>query len=352
MGNKENGYILEARTVYKGLKFAIGLSLLFSAILILTTLDKEEFYYAVNRVDLLLLIKISILMLINIASAGMKFKVMISATGNKISLREAMNLHLAGSFISNVTPMATGGGPFQIYFLIKRGINLGQGTMIVVTQFIMRIFFFTFASIIFFIFFNDLISPGVLPSYIFYLTIGVGFVITLSLIILSIVPAVSDFLIHLLFKNNFLKKLVKKSYKLKRWIVNGRRELREFHESMELLVSHKDKLFLLALSTIVFWTSIFLIIPVILNGLGHEPHYLRSYVMQTIFNLVIYYMPTPGASGVAEVGFASIFVSFIPRGIIGLVTFLWRFVTFYMILIIGGVVAFRELGWNRRQKDE
>jgi len=134
-------------------------------------------------------------------------------------------------------------------------------------------------------------------------------------------------------------------------IVKGREELREFHKSMELLAHHKLKVLLAIISTVVYWSSLFLIIPVILKGLGYEPYYLKSYVMQTIFNMVIPYMPTPGASGVAEVAFASIFISFIPKGIIGIVTFLWRFITFYFILIIGGFFALRELGWKRRKSN-
>ena len=67
---------------------------------------------------------------------------------------------------------------------------------------------------------------------------------------------------------------------------------------MKLLTEHKEKLALAALSTILYWSSLFMIIPVILRGLGYEPNYLRAYVMQTIFNLVIPYIPTPGASGV------------------------------------------------------
>ena len=45
----------------------------------------------------------------------------------------------------------------------------------------------------------------------------------------------------------------------------------------------------------------------------------------------------------AELGFASIFVSFIPRGIIGLVTFMAVY-QFYLVLIIGGFITFRNWG--------
>ncbi|MFW6022492.1 MAG: lysylphosphatidylglycerol synthase transmembrane domain-containing protein [Halanaerobiaceae bacterium] len=347
--NKTN--IVDAAAVFKGLKIAISLSLLFSAILILMTLDKAAFIKAVDSINIITILKVIILILINFIAAGLKFKIMVSATGNYISLYTGVKLYLAGAFISNVTPMATGGGPFQIYFLHKRGINLGQGTMVILTQFILRIFFFTTGSLVFFVFFKDYISPGILPGYLFYIAFGVGFLITISLIIFSIVPGISEALINLLFKINFIRKFVTKHYKIKKLIAKGRLELREFHQSMELLIEHKMKVFWTAVSTIIYWTAIFMIIPVILMGMGYEPYFFKAYVMQTIFNLIIPYMPTPGASGIAEVGFASIFISFIPRGIIGIVTFMWRFATFYLILVIGGFYAIRELGWKRRKTD-
>lgn len=351
MDNKKTSTVLKPKTIFKGLRIAISVSLLFSAGLILMTLDQEALQKALSSISPRIIFELMILLTINFISAGFRFKIMVKTTGNNISLLDGIILYLAGSFISNVTPMATGGGPFQVYFLHKRGINIGQGTMVVLTQFIFRIFFFTAASIIFLFFFRWAISPGILPDYLFYLAFGIGFLITTSLIIFSIVPGSIKIMIGWVFKINYVRNFTKNNYWVKRLLAKGRIELREFHNSMKLLIKHKMKVMLAGLSTLVYWTSLFMIIPIILKGLGYDPHYFRSYVMQTIFNLVIPYMPTPGASGIAEVGFASLFISFIPRGIIGIVTFLWRFTTFYLILLIGGFFAMRELGWKRRKEN-
>ncbi|NLM96520.1 MAG: flippase-like domain-containing protein [Halanaerobiaceae bacterium] len=350
IGEKRNIF-LDASTIFKGLKIAITLSLLFSAVLILMTFEPETLIYALNSLSPVIILEILVLLLINFVAAGLEFTITVSLIGHHISILDGVKLYLAGAFISNVTPMATGGGPFQIYFLHKRGIPIGQSTMVILTKFLLRLIFFTFFSIIFFIFFNKLISPGVLPRSVFYLGIGAGFLIAISLILFSIVPAISDKLLNFLFKIEKLRKFIRKNYKIKKFVVKGRKELREFHKSMKLLTENKGKLALAALTTILYWSSLYMIIPVILRGLGYEPNYLRAYVMQTILNMVIPYFPTPGASGVAELGFASIFVSFIPRGIIGIVTFFWRFVTFYLILIIGSIFVVREMGWKRRKAD-
>lgn len=342
---------LDAGKVLRGLKITIGLSLLFSAIVILATFDKDVFLKAVNSLTPLIILEVLILLTINFLAAGMEVKIMINATGNRISLFEGVKSFLVSSFASNVTPMATGGGPFQIYYLHKRGINLGQATMVVLAKFVLRSFYFTFSSIFFMIFFNEFISPGAVPDNLFYLCIGLGFLIAIAIIAFCLSPKLIDYLLKCLFRFERVRKLVKRNYRLKRLLVRGRKELQEFHHSLELLAQHKRSVFLAACCTFLYWTSLFLVVPVILKGLGYEPNFLQSYIMLTIFNLIIPYMPTPGASGMAELGFASIFVSFIPRGIIGLVTFLWRFISFYLVLIIGGFITFRELGWERRKNN-
>jgi hypothetical protein len=344
------GKVIDIGKVFRGLRIAIVLSLLISAILILLTLDSNSLKNALNSIKPQIIIYLLITLFLSWLAAGLGLKIMITTIGGNLTLKEGIVLYLSGSFISYVTPFATGGGPFQVYLLHKKGINIGQATMVILTQFVLRIIFFTFAGTIFLLFFNHLISPGAVPPYIFYLAFGTGFLITTSLIIFSLVPRITDKIVGKLFKIDKLRNFVKNNYKAKKLLAKIRIEIREFHESMELLSQYKLKLLLSGLCTFFYWSTLFMVIPLILIGLGLEPHFFRAYVMQTIFNLVIPYMPTPGASGIAEVGFASVFISFIPKGLIGIVTILWRFITFYLILIIGGFFALRELGWKRRKK--
>ena len=119
-----------------------------------------------------------------------------------------------------------------------------------------------------------------------------------------------------------------------------------------VLIKKKNELVLGGLFTVLFWACLFTVIPVLLMGMGAEPHFFKAYVMQTILYLVLPYMPTPGASGIAEVGCASIFVAFIPSNLIGLVVFGWRLFTFHLVLIIGGFFALREIGKNRSNEND
>ena len=50
------------------------------------------------------------------------------------------------------------------------------------------------------------------------------------------------------------------------------------------------------------------------------------------------FVATPGGMGGAEAAFALVMTGFIPTGMLSLVTFVWRFATFYLALLIGAVV--------------
>lgn len=338
--------VIDKETIFKGLRFAIIVSLLISGLLILFTIDRKSLQRIFINIQPQFLLYVLLIMLANWFIGGLRLKILIKTIGNNISLKDSIMVYLAGAFVSNVTPFASGGGPFQIYFLHKKGINVGQSSTAIVIQFVLRLFFFGLMTPIFLIFFNWAISPGVIPVFLFYLAFGFGMVFSFGIIILILVPQIMDKLINLVFNIKKVKKFFRNNGRAKRWLVKARTELREFRYSLEVLSQYWGRLFLVGLTTVVFWSLMFMVIPVLLKGFGVKPHFFRAYIMQTIFYLILPYMPSPGASGVAEIGFASLFVSFIPEDLIGLATFGWRLATFYLVLLVGGVIALHEISKN------
>src|SRR6056297_1737357 len=342
---------IDRKTLYRGLRIAVILSLIISTIIIIITIDEDTLQRVLKNLEPKYILIILGLLLINIIAAGQRIRVMIKSIDRPLSLMDCMIIHISGAFVSNVTPFSSGGGPFQIYFLHKKGVNVGKASTAVVTNFLLRLFYFGILTPIFLIFFNEYISAGVLPDYIFYLAFGMGVLISVGIILLTLIPKIGDKLTDYVLNINKINNFIKKSYKAKRWLVKSRRELRDFRRSFGILRKNKKSLFWGDFYTIVFWSSMFMIMPVVLMSFGAEPHFLQAYIMQTIFYLMLPYSPTPGASGVAEIGFASLFVAFIPSDIVGLVTFGWRLFTFYTILVIGGIFALREIS-KRRNNNE
>ena len=77
----------------------------------------------------------------------------------------------------------------------------------------------------------------------------------------------------------------------------------------------------------------------ILRGLNQHLPY-ASVILKQIFLLMAgFFFPTPGAEGMMEGGFLLLFRGGIPQHIIGIFTILWRFVTYYVVVIAGGIAT-------------
>ena len=341
---------IDKQTIIKGLRFTVIVSLIFSAAIIFYTIDLEALDKLIDKIKYRYLLYMLLVMMTNWLFAGLRLKLLVTTIGDTISLLDSMIVYLGGSFVSFVTPFASGGGPYQVYFLHKKGVNVGKSSTVIVIQFVLRLFFFGTLTPIFFLFFNNQISAGAVPNYIFYLAFGLGMIISAGIIILTLIPEVMDKLISLILSIKKLKKFLKNNYTAKKYLVKARQELNEFRESLLILSKNKFRLFVASVYTIIYWSLMFLIMPLILKGMGLEPDFFKAYIMQTIIYLILPYMPTPGASGIAEIGFASLFVAFIPKSIVGIVTFGWRLYTFYLILLVGGFIAIYEI--NRSTGDE
>jgi hypothetical protein len=92
--------------------------------------------------------------------------------------------------------------------------------------------------------------------------------------------------------------------------------------------------------------SLFSVLPVLAWSMGFPIPYLQAFMAQSVFLFILYFVPTPGASGVAEGGGAALFSLLLPWNMAGLMAILWRFFTEYLAIIMGAAVAVRMLGWG------
>ena len=96
--------------------------------------------------------------------------------------------------------------------------------------------------------------------------------------------------------------------------------------------------------------SQFLVAPMILAGLGCNVKIMNTFMIQAVLNFMLYYVPTPGGSGISEgVGYA-LFSPFVPPSIIGIFLVIWRFLTNYLWTIIGGLNTAKSIGMKHLEE--
>ena len=62
-----------------------------------------------------------------------------------------------------------------------------------------------------------------------------------------------------------------------------------------------------------------------------------------LLQIIVMIPTTPGSSGVAELGASALFSSFVNVSILGVFIVLWRFITYYLNIIISGVFQYKVL---------
>ena len=81
---------------------------------------------------------------------------------------------------------------------------------------------------------------------------------------------------------------------------------------------------------------IYAVVPCLLLGLGVTNADWYTVMGRMIFlNMLLYFSPTPGGSGIAEGGFVLLFSSVVPAGTVGIVAVCWRLIAEYLPFLIG-----------------
>jgi len=105
------------------------------------------------------------------------------------------------------------------------------------------------------------------------------------------------------------------------------------------------------LFTALFLLSLFSFPALLMHSLGYTVDYVVSLGLLVVTTFVMYFSPTPGASGISEGVFGSFFRDILSGNHLVLVTLSWRFLTIYLGMIIGLIVLQRELIKDRRNPE-
>ncbi|NLB84053.1 MAG: flippase-like domain-containing protein, partial [Synergistaceae bacterium] len=100
------------------------------------------------------------------------------------------------------------------------------------------------------------------------------------------------------------------------------------------------------LLSILHLLCIFSVLPCLIASVGLPFEFLQTLLAQAVFMFLLYFVPTPGASGVAEGGGAALFGLLVPWNMAGVMAIAWRFFTEYLAIGMGVFVAVKLLGWG------
>lgn len=338
------------RRVNIGLRVFLIITVLTIIVIGFLTLDKRT-WTALKKFNFGFLLLCFALWSLYIYMDGLRVQILSCALGKRVSIRTALSVITSGLFLAAVTPFQTGGLPVQLYILKKEDITIGKGSVVLLFRGILELLIFIFVVPLIFFHYRGLMTSNITQALMRYLFIIYGIVILLLTLLVFNPRTLKKALYRI---NFFLKR--RKIIKTKRLLRLFRRlflEVEDFRKSLRLYFSkQKFMLFLAFVVTVISYIALFLIVPVMLLGLGDKPPILEIIYLQLILKFLLFFVPTPGASGVSEAAFVSLLKRVSPVHLLGVVVVLWRLFTFYIGAAIGGFVIIRMLQRGEEEKIE
>ncbi len=256
----------------------------------------------------------------------------------KSTYGSSLKLCMIGQYYSAITPFSTGGQPVQIYSLVSEGVPVGTASSLFVNRFLIYQLVVTFYSLFMFLIrFNLLYNEAQL---------ALPFVIVGCLVNFAILIMIFGFLLNEKFVRNILSKSIRVLHKLK--IIKDiekseekmSKTLLDYKSSVEDMKKDKKTTFELILVSIAQLTIGFSITFFVYLALDFEMgHFLDIIAIQSLHYMAVSFMPTPGTAGAAEGGFYMLFKAVFPKKILSLALILWRFIDYYLRVMITGLVT-------------
>lgn len=252
-----------------------------------------------------------------------------------------------GQYFNCITPCASGGQPFQAYYLVKDGVSLSSAMTALLARFIVYQFALTVWSavllILRFSYFITELRPLMLLTIVGFL---VNLAVIVALFMLAFFNKLAVKISHAVLKLLHKLRLVK-NYDEKLEYIDG--EIRQYTDNFGFMKKQPALILKMLLYSSLQLLVYFSVSYVLYLGFGLSgADYLTVLSCQAFVLMISSFVPLPGALGAAEGSYAAFFIP-IFGSFTALSTFIWRVLTFYIPIASGLALT---LYLNRKSKSE
>lgn len=283
------------------------------------------------------LIAVFVLMVLYYLINAMNLTVFARVYKKDYKLSQGIVNSFAGVFFNGITPMASGGQFYQVYAFNKQGIKATFSSSILLMVFIVYqsvlVAYTTIIMILRFSYFSSIYSG-------FFSLAIVGFIINLAVISSLFLGAKSkklqDFFCNKVIKILAKFHIVKNYYETK---TNTERKLEGFRIELTLLQKNRSVLIKSIILNIFKLTLLYSIPFFCGKAMGVDlpwDCFLDLIGITSFVYMISDFVPLPGASGGSE-GTFYILLNIFLKGATSATLLVWRFSTYYVGLIVGGL---------------
>ena len=260
-------------------------------------------------------------------------------------MKKMFSLQLMIFFFNAITPFSTGGQPFQVYVLSKNKVPISEGTNSVIQETIIHQMAFMVVGLLMLII-NYIFKICELNHFLNLFLIA-GFLANALIVFLLFMVSYGKkidnllikFIINIFTKLNIIKN---KQEKINKW----NKYIEDFTVNSKTLLKDKFRFIKLLSLNILALICLYLVPLTILFSLGDNSFgTIESLVIVTFVSIISCYIPSPGGTGGQEYVFTLLFGTYLTNPLLGSLMILWRFITYYLPMIVGAIV----FNFNRRK---
>jgi glycosyltransferase 2 family protein len=247
--------------------------------------------------------------------------------GYRIPLRDVVRMILVVDLGGAVAPTAVGGEAFKWGMMLRHGIRPGAAASLVLLPKLEEGFFFLFALPAAIIISNSWRLPVVANSLLVLRLNVVPMIATLVVLVI-----VARLLVVGAMQGHGGERM--RAWTSARWERSRRKLRRTWREARAVfrVIARRGKR-LLAVSlllTALQWGARYSVISALALFLGFPFDPVLFWLLQWVVFTIMSFIPSPGATGAAEVAFTAVYAALLPQGVIGVATAAWRLFTFYV----------------------
>ncbi len=303
-------------------------------------MDRTQIIDAIRKVKIIYFIIPLLLFIASHVVDSLRLMLVLAQFQIRIRFVQAFYNSAVGTFFTNITPMTAGGQPFQIYHLSAVGVPPETSTNVILSRFVEQAMTSLLISLLFLTQISWIASSLRMGARLMYVALGISLCMTVLLLILLIRPHFIGGL-AIALERTVLGRLIGRVSGKHNWAPSLHRWSQRLRENVRMLWS--EKTWAMILDILLGVGNIFLhaySLLFVLEGVtGASVPFLEVIITYVILWQVVFYIPTPGASGGVEGAFALVYSGL--TGALGptvIAVFVWRLATYYLLLLFDGFV--------------
>lgn len=253
--------------------------------------------------------------------------------GKKTRLWQCAKYSFVGFFFSGLTPSATGGQPVQLYYMKKDGYTLSASSVVLMTVAVLyKLILVLIGTGILLLWYHPL--REYLKGYFVLYVVGLFLNIILVAVLLTVMfrpKVIQSFLTgveKLLIHIKIWKRSDARQTKIEQFI-NG------YHETVLFLKRNKEIYGVMLAGTFIQRVSVFVLTYVVYYGMGlRGTAFLTIILLQASVYVAVDMLPVPGAQGITEAMYKSVFCNIFPGQQLITSMCITRGISFYFIMVI------------------